>query len=568
MLLRNILRSLFLFYILYSIFNIPVNAFDSSRPNNKFGIHLATPSKEELESAAKLVNTRGGSWGYVTVVIQDNDRNKIKWQEAFDRMRELRLIPIVRLATSPVGGYWAKPTVKEIENWVTFLNSLRWVTKDRYIVLFNEPNHSHEWGGELNPEEYARVSYEYAKSLKSSNPDYFVMLAGLDLAAASNGADLDAYNYVLRMYQEKKELKEVVDGLSSHSYPNPGFRGSPYDSGRTSVRGYEWELEILNELGVTKELPVFITETGWTHNGADTDAIAGYFRTAFETWQLDDRVQAVTPFILSYQGEPFTKFSWQKLNSEEFYNHYYEVEAMPKVMGNPIQIQKGRIVSELPKDLLAQSTYHFQVKLRNDGQAVWTYKENYELSFGFAQDKQGIDYFFANIDGIKPGEERDVDLYIKTSEQAAPRQLMMGLYKNDERIIDEVGWTFQVLPLPSLDIKTSLIPRIRSEKNREFEVQIFNNKEELVFKQKGLKRENGELIIPEVKNVYLKGTFRVVVLSRHYLPRQTFVRFESGQNRANMKALLPLDFYPDGAFSWRDFWELLRNPRLLDLLLP
>lgn len=576
MLLRRIF-SLFIVFIIFNLFLlIQANALDSSRPNNKFGIHLATPSKEELESAAKLINTHGGNWGYVTVVIQDNDRNKAKWQEALDRMRELRLIPIIRLATSPIGNNWAKPTEKEIGNWIAFLNSLNWVTKDRYIVLFNEPNHSQEWGGELNPEEYAKVSYEYAKSLKSSNPDYFIMLAGLDLAAASNGTDLDAYNFIDRMYQKKKELSDVVDGLSSHSYPNPGFHGSPYDSGRTSVRGYEWELDVLKEIGVTKDLPVFVTETGWIHNGADSDAIAENFRTAFEKWQLDNRVRAVTPFILSYQGEPFLNFSWQKLNSSEFYSHYYVVEAMQKVWGNPVQIQKGRVVAELPKDLLAQSTYHFQVKLRNDGQAIWTSEDGYKLSFGSSpfdgtqgkQDKQGIEYFFSNIDGIKPGEEKDVDLYIKTSKQTTPRHIKVGLYKGDTRIVDEVGWTFQVLPLPSLSVKASLIPRLRAKQDREFEVQIFNDKQELVFKQRGIKRKSEKLLLPEVKNVYLKGTFRVVVLSRYYLPRQTFVRFESGINRASIKAMIPLDFYPDGEFSWRDVWELMRNPRLLGLLLP
>ena len=567
MLLRKVLLSSILILILSGIFNLQVYAIESSRSNNKIGIHIATPSKEELEDASKLVNSNGGSWGYVTVVIQDNDRNRVKWQEAFDRMRELRLIPIVRLATSPVGEFWAKPTEKEIDNWVKFLNSLRWVTKDRYIVLFNEPNHSQEWGGELNPEEYASMSYEYAKSLKSSNPEYFLMLAGLDLAAASNGTDLDAYEYMGRMYQEKKELKDLIDGLSSHSYPNPGFSGSPYDSGRTSIKGYDWELEVLRELGVTKDLPVFITETGWVHNSNDTDAIAGYFRTAFEAWQLDDRVRAVTPFILSYQGEPFLKFSWQKLNSREFYTHYYEVEAMPKVWGNPDQIQKGKITAELPKGLLAQSTYHFQVKLSNEGQAIWTNQDGYKLRVTGSKIKD-IEYFFANIDGIKPGEQRDVDLYFKTSEQSAPQLFKIGLYKKDEKILDEAAWTFQVLPLPSLNVKAPLAPRLRSEKNREFELQIFNDKEELVYKQKGLKRKNGELILPEVKNVYLKGTFRIVVLSRYYLPRQTFVRFESGQNSAKLKAMLPLDFFLDGAFDWKDIWELIRNPRLLSLFLP
>ncbi len=259
MVFRRVLAFAFLVYILHSIFNIPVNAFDSSRPNNIYGIHVATPSKEELENAAKLVNVNGGNWGYVTVVIQENDRNKQKWQEAFDRMRELRIIPIVRLATIPIGSTWARPKADEIESWVSFLNSLNWVVKERYIVLFNEPNHSNEWEGRVDPEQYADISYQYSDTLKRSSSEYFIMLAGLDLAAATNGEDMDEYEFLHRAFAKKPELKNVVDGLSSHSYPNPGFSGSPNAVGRLSIRGYEWELELFKELGVEKELPVFIT---------------------------------------------------------------------------------------------------------------------------------------------------------------------------------------------------------------------------------------------------------------------------------------------------------------------
>ena len=58
---------------------------------------------------------------------------------------------------------------------------------------------------------------------------------------------------------------ENIDGLSSHSYPNHGFIGTPKEIGQHSIRGYLWELNLLKKLGVQKELPVFITETGWPH---------------------------------------------------------------------------------------------------------------------------------------------------------------------------------------------------------------------------------------------------------------------------------------------------------------
>ena len=56
-------------------------------PNNKTGIHLAIPSYEDLEKAARLVNSSGGDWGYVTLVIEQHDRDFQKWQDIFDRMR-------------------------------------------------------------------------------------------------------------------------------------------------------------------------------------------------------------------------------------------------------------------------------------------------------------------------------------------------------------------------------------------------------------------------------------------------------------------------------------------------
>jgi hypothetical protein len=39
---------------------------------NKFGIHIL--SANEIEKAKELVNSNGGDWGYVTVVIRDDQR--------------------------------------------------------------------------------------------------------------------------------------------------------------------------------------------------------------------------------------------------------------------------------------------------------------------------------------------------------------------------------------------------------------------------------------------------------------------------------------------------------------
>ena len=129
--------------------------------NNKFGIHII--NDEDLDDASKLVNSSGGDWGYVTFVVREDERDVGRWQKIFNRARKLHLIPIVRVATIQSGGNWTKPVSEDVGEWVTFFDSLNWVVKNRYVIVGNEPNHATEWGGEVNPLEYAK----YFKSFSS-----------------------------------------------------------------------------------------------------------------------------------------------------------------------------------------------------------------------------------------------------------------------------------------------------------------------------------------------------------------------------------------------------------------
>ncbi|PIV62699.1 hypothetical protein COS12_01355, partial [Candidatus Roizmanbacteria bacterium CG01_land_8_20_14_3_00_33_9] len=92
-------RFVLLIAIIFLLIAPSIDATESGRPNNKFGIHLAQPHHDEIKKAAELVNSNGGDWGYVTLIIQENDRSVQKWQEIFDLLRQYHLIPIIRLAT-------------------------------------------------------------------------------------------------------------------------------------------------------------------------------------------------------------------------------------------------------------------------------------------------------------------------------------------------------------------------------------------------------------------------------------------------------------------------------------
>jgi|GEM_PF-222679 len=679
----KIFKFLFLFFIFYFLF---FHSFVFAQElNNKFGIHLAQPHLEDLKKAADLVNSNGGDWGYVTLVIQENDRDKKKWQEIFNLLRRYHLIPIVRLATIPENENWRRPEISDISSWVEFLDSLNWVVKNRYIVLFNEPNHGTEWGGQADPKSYAEVAFAFAKALKEKNSNFFVMLAGFDASAPhlppkfydeeiflkemlavardlahNNNTQKDSdqeqrssdnnigvncpkiqlihrffssnlyprikkniaktISYVniqrlLKLFKEEKlgaittaanqpaerltensdkirksaffdffenliienilaqerkgSLFNYIDGWASHSYPNPSFSGSPYDFGRGTIRTYQWELELLRRLGVEKDLPVFITETGWEKNKVGEEISAQNFKVAFEqVWLTDERVKAVTPFVLDYQMEPFLGFSWKKQGEEDFYQQYYLIQSIPKIKGEPEQIEKGEIVFDLPKELVSQSIYYFSLTLKNHGQGFWDEKAGYDLKIK-STDKT-IDpgqFFFETINNINPFDQTMINFSLKTPKQIGQKTVFFVLEKEGREIIKSKELTLKILPLPSLKIKANLFPKI-NDQGDDFEIQIFDKRESLIFAKKGVDIYGGIGQVEEIKNIVFGQRYRMVILKKYYLPRQSFVVFKIGNYQVSFKPMIPLDFDVDGRFSFFDLISLVKNPRLIKFFLP
>jgi hypothetical protein len=312
-----------------------------SVPNNKYGIHIV--DSNDIKDIAPLVNSSGGSWGYVTLVITEGDRNIDVWSKQFDLLRRLHLIPIIRLATHTEGSGWVTPKKEDADQWARFLDALPWPTKNRYIIPFNEPNHAAEWGGTVNPEQYAEVFTVIAIKLKEASDEFFILPAGLDASAPNGPSTMDEEIFLRRAIGAEPVLLDLIDGWTSHSYPNPGFSGSPYASGRGTLRTYEWELAILKNLGLKKDLPVFITETGWAHTGFDwksrllsPDTVASYITIASKTVWNDPRIAAVTPFLFQYQQPLFAMFSWLGLATREPYPFYRSYQQIAKVKGEPL----------------------------------------------------------------------------------------------------------------------------------------------------------------------------------------------------------------------------------------
>ncbi|MDD3003133.1 MAG: hypothetical protein PHS06_04685, partial [Candidatus Shapirobacteria bacterium] len=328
----------FIFLLIFSLFfNSLILASD-----NTFGLHLS--QTEDIHSAAKIINSQNGDWGWATIVIQTNNLDKNTWQNFFDNCRKDHIIPIIRIATIGEGENWKIPDYSDIDHIVSFLNSLNWPTQEQHVVLFNEINHGSEWGGGINIKDFVDKSSYAAKKFKEANPNFFVLSCGLDLVAPK---DPPKHESAENVYKEIISLNpnyfNNIDGVASHSYPNNGFVGTPNDTGQHSILGYQWELDLLKQLGVNKDLPVFITETGWPHregienqnNFYTAKTTANFLIQAItNVWSLDSRIKAVTPFIYNYSQEPFDHFSWLDENNN-LYSEYQQLVDLPKKQNEP-----------------------------------------------------------------------------------------------------------------------------------------------------------------------------------------------------------------------------------------
>lgn len=544
-----------LFFLLTS----PVQAiYDPlSVPNNKYGIHIADP--QDISDAAFLVNSNG-DWGYVTLVIQENDRNTDKWQKIFDALRRLHVIPIVRIATRPQGSTWKKPELEDLRDWKTFLNSLNWPIENRYVVLFNEPNHAAEWGGTINPEEYADLFVSYVKNLKETSEDFFVLPAGLDASAPDGITTMAEETFLRRMVASQPDILSVFDGWTSHSYPNPAFSGSPLATGKGSLRSYEWELDLLSRLGGTGNLPVFITETGWRHHdGKSLDlsllrskTVAEYIKTAAANAWNDRRIAAVTPFILNYQDVPFDHFSWRRFGGDGFYEHYYTYRNLPKIIGTPKQRETYSLINPFfPKALVGDSSVTIVGEIVNKGQAI----TDPSYTLGIKGSVETLMFIADSVPTLEPGQTGRVVVHLNSPETRGTYTYSLVLDKGDREYVLETA-DVEIIPPPSMVLSVSLAWRLRANTN-DVKVLVYDQNETVIHEFTGLTLVDGKINAEGLRQIIPNETYRVVVLVGGYLPAQSYAQLLPGVTEVVFSRLLPLDFDGDGKLTIADIPVLL-----------
>ena len=543
---------LFLFTLLfppktYAMYN------PTSVPNNKYGMHIVDTN--DIVDVAPLVNSAGGDWGYVTMVLSDSDRDHDRWQNIFNDLRRSHLIPIIRLATHVEGAGWVKPQKDRFYEIVTLLNNLNWPTENRYVILYNEPNHANEWGGDVNPEDYAEDLVTFTTALKKANADFFILQAGLDASAGNDGEAMDEADYLRRMIAAKPELLTLIDGWTSHSYPNPGFSGSPYATGRGTLTTYQWELSYLSSLGLTKKLPVFITETGWQHAEGksytrgflSSDQVGLNLRIASQTMWLDPEIAAITPFIFNYQDIPFDHFSFKQLGNGLFYSEYGAYQDIVKIKGTPAQRESYTLLSDiLPKTLVEHSHYALTATVKNNGQGILNPNDGYEL---FVTDGSSDP-----LPIVEPNDTGFITIHLATPNRAGTFPVSVTVRHNGKNMLLQHR-DITLVPPPTVEIHAMLGWRKTGDASNV--TILLYEKNTLVQKFTGLTMKNGVVSSAGLTSIIPGNPYRVVTLVHGYLPRQTITTLGEQKTSLYPNRFLPLDFNNDGAFTFADILALM-----------
>lgn len=525
-------------------------------PNNRFGIHIV--SEADLDNAAELVNGNNGEWGYVSLVIRQDERDTARWTSIFNKMNGLKLIPIVRIATEVEKQNWKAPDSQDGQIWADFLDSLPWPVKNRYVIIFNEPNHAKEWGGKINPEQYGQILKEYSQILKEKNEDFFVLPAGLD-ASASNikNETMDELAFLSQVKSSVPDWTDYIDGWTSHSYPQPNFQGSASSIGRGTIRTFEWELANLKKMGLEKNLPVFITETGWRKNGYLENQLNNLYRSAFENaWNRPDII-AVTPFLLNYQSEPFTDFSWQKLGQEEFYPFYYVIREMAKIKGKPVQTHAFEFLNKFPGKLVAESHYNINLEIKNSGQSILN-SDDFELVFN-AGDALTIDEI--KFKPIYPKEKGEISISFSTG--AAPTQTNFSYWlSNENKVIgDKQEIDLQIFAFP--DLHLSYRVGLKNQTNdRWFKLSIYElPNQQPIGQYNGSTSDQSQLI--KIQDIIFGKKYLLTLKVFNCLPKNVVWQPTPGLNEVDSGEIWAVDFNNNDKFDLGDVWELAKKPKLI-----
>jgi len=264
--------------------------------NPKIGVHTRLTDEVEewkIKRTLELVREMGASWivEYFPWGYYEPEKGKFDWKHpdlVVDHALAQGLTVVARIDFVPG---WARPEdttfrylpEEHFADYAAFVYAfvLHFSGKVHYVIIWNEPNLSFEWGYRLpDPAGYTRLlKLAYARA-KEADPSVTVLAAGLAPTLAPPGSEwgMDDLEFLQRMYDAG--ARGSFDGLAVHAY---GWVFPPDDPPALDALNFSRAAmthEVMARNG-DEDLPCFITEAGWNDNRRWAKAVPSGLRVEY-----------------------------------------------------------------------------------------------------------------------------------------------------------------------------------------------------------------------------------------------------------------------------------------------
>lgn len=268
--------------------------------NPVMGVHTRLTDEVEtwkIKRTLEMVREMGASWivEYFPWAYAEPSPGHYDWSHAdlvVDHARRQGLTVIARLGMVPE---WARPDPEIRPTTTTYLDEAHYAHlaefaaafvdhfrgRVSYVVIWNEPNISLEWGYRpVDPEAYTRLLQAVYLRIKAANPEVVVLGGALapTLAPVGDPEGMNDLDYFRRMLAAG--AGEAMDGLAAHAY---GWRHPP-DAPASPQTISLARVELLHDMLVQagyEDMPIYVTEAGWNDHPRWTKAVQPAQRAAF-----------------------------------------------------------------------------------------------------------------------------------------------------------------------------------------------------------------------------------------------------------------------------------------------
>jgi hypothetical protein len=317
--------------------------------NPKMGVHTRLTDEVEpwkIKRTLEMVREMGAPWvvEYFPWAYVEEQAGRYNWVHAdqvVEHANRQGLTLIARLGFAPE---WARPKgttplYLDEEHFADFANFAakfvqRYAGKVRYVIIWNEPNLSLEWGyAPVDAAKYAAMLRTVYPAVKAANPAVQVLAGALapTLAPPESTDGVNDLVYLQQLYDAGGAA--YFDILAIHAY---GWHFDPDEPAAPDLINFR-RVELLRaimERNGDGAKPAMITEAGWNDHPRWTRAVRPAQRIAY-TIRAYEIAQSEWPWLQALCFWAF-RYPWDANSYQDYYT-FVRTDFEPKPIYTEVQ---------------------------------------------------------------------------------------------------------------------------------------------------------------------------------------------------------------------------------------